>query len=43
MNKDLQDIGHDFTSQWFQRKAGKIATGYFPVHILYNENTALLR
>ena len=47
LNKDIQDIGHEsassnFTALWFQRKAGKFATGYFPVLILHNENTALL-
>jgi len=48
LNKYLQDMGHDsastnFTAQWFQRKAGKFVSGYFPVLILYNENNALLR
>ena len=38
LNKYLQDMGHDpassnFTTQWFQRKAGKYASGYYPVLI----------
>jgi hypothetical protein len=48
LNKYIQDMGHDsapsnFTAQWFQRKAGKFAGGYFPVLISHNENTAFLR
>jgi hypothetical protein len=48
LDKYLEDMGHDsassnFTAQWFQIKAGKFASGYFPVLILYNENTELIR
>ena len=47
LNKYLKDMGHDsassnFTAHWFQRKAGKFASGNFPVLMLYKENTALL-
>ena len=48
LNKYLKVMRHDsassnFTALWFQRKAGKFASGYFQVLILYNENTALLQ